>query len=64
MARSLVEPRNCLLEGNDTNSNVLIERIQSPNLPIHSLVAGVATKDWSNDMQNEKYNTRRDMYLC
>lgn len=64
MVQSLVELQNCLLGENDINNNVLIEHIQSPSLPIHSLVVEVATKDWSNDMQSEKYNIQRDMCLC
>jgi len=52
------------LEGNDQNNYVLIEHKLFPNSPIYYLIVAVATRDWSNDMQNEKYNIQRDIYIC
>lgn len=64
MVRLLVELQNYLLEENDTDNNVLIERKPFPNSSIHFLAVEVVTKDWLNDTQNEIYSTQRDMYLC
>jgi len=63
MVRSLVKLENYLSEGNDTDNNALIERKLFPNSSIHFLVVEVVTKDWSNDTQNERYSTQRDMCL-
>lgn len=63
MARSLVKPQNYLSEGNGTDNNALIERKPFPNSSTHFLAVEVVTKDWSNDTQNERYSTQRDMCL-
>ena len=61
MAQSPVEPENYLSEENGIDNSALIEHKPFPNSSIHFLAVEVVTKDLSNDMQNERYSTQRDM---
>lgn len=64
MVQSLVKRWNYPLEGNDTNNYVLIEHKLFPNSSIHFLAVAVVTRDSLGDMQNEKCNIQRDIYIC